>query len=308
MQETTFLNANDQYDPGSALPYPAIWEIQGHGTVSADPARECGGAPETAPSTGGAAPLSRWFDVRLTFADGTRLDVLAVVAGGRLTIEELRADPPLPLLGVTVLAQRIGRPLEDACRAAARRPRRTVRPTGPASPRQAHEDIVPAVEHPAPSARAGAGCVPAAPDVPAAPADGDAEPVVNAPGDSGHPVVRPVGPEGPGGVEAPDAAGGAGPARPFDGPPRQGDGARAVRGGRRARTGVPRGRAGRRIAADAYRAAQRNGTDPVLAVMSATGRNRRRSLRLIAGAREDGLLTPRRHRRPGPRPREATGS
>ncbi|WP_239472447.1 DUF6214 family protein [Streptomyces sp. NEAU-S7GS2] len=53
----------------------------------------------------------------------------------------------------------------------------------------------------------------------------------------------------------------------------------------------------RKIAADAYRQAQREGRDPVLAVMLATGRNRRRSLRLIAGARDEGLLTPRHNKR-----------
>ncbi|PJJ05889.1 hypothetical protein BX264_6362 [Streptomyces sp. 2333.5] len=53
----------------------------------------------------------------------------------------------------------------------------------------------------------------------------------------------------------------------------------------------------RRIAADAYRQAQQEGSDPVLAVMLATGRNRRRSLRLIAGARDEGLLTPRHNKR-----------
>ncbi|MGW0548949.1 DUF6214 family protein, partial [Streptomyces altiplanensis] len=54
---------------------------------------------------------------------------------------------------------------------------------------------------------------------------------------------------------------------------------------------------GRRIAAQAYRAAQQAGRDPVLAVMCATGRSRRRSLRLIAGARDEGLLSPRHNRR-----------
>ncbi|MYV55546.1 DUF6214 family protein, partial [Streptomyces sp. SID3212] len=53
----------------------------------------------------------------------------------------------------------------------------------------------------------------------------------------------------------------------------------------------------RRTVADIYRAAQRDGLDPVLAVMSATGFSRRKSLRLIAGARDDGHLLPRHHRR-----------
>ncbi|MER6917198.1 DUF6214 family protein [Streptomyces sp. NPDC000594] len=66
---------------------------------------------------------------------------------------------------------------------------------------------------------------------------------------------------------------------------------------RRGRRGAVRGRTGHRVAADAYRAARRGGTDPVLAVMSATGRSRRTSLRLIAGARAAGLLARHRPRR-----------
>ncbi|MFI1019009.1 DUF6214 family protein [Streptomyces sp. NPDC020965] len=152
-----------------------------------------------------------WFDVRLTFADGTRLDVLAVVDGDRIAIEDMRADPPLPLRGLTVLADRIGDPLQDACRTAVGDP-------------------------PPPDESAGAG---------------DQTPPARAP----------------------------------------------VRDRRRARAGAARGRAGRRAAADAYRSAQRDGVDPVLAVMSATGRSRRRSLRLIAGARDEGYLAPRHQRR-----------
>ena len=60
-----------------------------------------------------------------------------------------------------------------------------------------------------------------------------------------------------------------------------------------------RARAGerRKGAAAAYRAAQQEGRDPIQAVMHATGRNRRRALRLIAGARDAGLLTPRHNKR-----------
>ncbi|MCX4825061.1 DUF6214 family protein [Streptomyces sp. NBC_01142] len=151
-----------------------------------------------------------WFNVRLTFADGARIDVLAVVDDGRIAIEDLHAEPPLPLEGFAVLADLIEGPLEDACQVAVERP-------PPAEP------------------------------VPAAPCD-------------------------PGQEEA--------------------------RSGRhRARAAVPRGSAGRRIAADAYRAAQQEGSDPVLAVMCATGRSRRRSLRLIASARDEGYLAPRHNRR-----------
>jgi hypothetical protein len=80
-------------------------------------------------------------------------------------------------------------------------------------------------------------------------------------------------------------------------------------GRRRARPAVPRGSAGRRMAADAYRAAQQDGRDPVLAVMAVTGRSRRKSLRLIAGARDEGYLAPRHNRRrpePGAVQRQVT--
>lgn len=70
-----------------------------------------------------------------------------------------------------------------------------------------------------------------------------------------------------------------------------------VRSRARTRPAVPRGQAARRAAAEAYRAAQERGQDPVLAVMGATGHGRRKSLRVIAGARDAGLLTPRHARR-----------
>ncbi|MFJ3898473.1 DUF6214 family protein [Streptomyces sp. NPDC090083] len=68
-------------------------------------------------------------------------------------------------------------------------------------------------------------------------------------------------------------------------------------GARRARPAWPRGIEGRWLIAQEYRAAQEEGTDPVLAVMCATGHSRRRSLRLISQARDAGFLTPRHARR-----------
>ncbi len=56
----------------------------------------------------------------------------------------------------------------------------------------------------------------------------------------------------------------------------------------------PRGVEGRWLVAQRYRAAQAAGADPVLAVMSATGQSRRKSLRLIGQARDAGFLTRRR--------------
>ncbi|GGZ64077.1 hypothetical protein GCM10010387_66690 [Streptomyces inusitatus] len=204
VRETGFPHAHDQGDPGEALPYPPVWEVQGRGTVTRAGPRAAG--------PGGGGPT--WFDVRLTFADGARIDVLAVVEDGRIAIEDLCAEPPLTLPGFSALARLIETPLADACRTAATAPE----PVQPEQP--VPLALVPAEE----------------PSVPAA----------------GH---------------------------------------------RRPRPGRLRGRTVRRIAADAYRAAQRDGADPVLAVMGATGRSRRKSLRLISGARDEGYLAPRHHRR-----------
>ncbi|WP_241195609.1 DUF6214 family protein, partial [Streptomyces sp. SID10362] len=52
-----------------------------------------------------------------------------------------------------------------------------------------------------------------------------------------------------------------------------------------------------RLVAREYTAAREEGGDPVLAVMRATGHSRRKSLRLIGQARDEGFLTPRRARR-----------
>ncbi|MFI1865363.1 DUF6214 family protein [Streptomyces jumonjinensis] len=230
------------------LPYPPVWELQGQGTVSEWPAGDGRAAATALP--GRATAPAPWFDVRLTFADGTRLDVLAVVAEGRIAVEDLRADPPLPLAGLTVLAERIGEPLRDACRTAVRAPAGGVEAPVARDGR-----------------RAAGGGASVARDARRT-ADGDAPPAV--PQD-----------------EAPAAA-----------PGRAGDRTARPAAHRRAAGGAPpRGRAARRAAAEVYRTAQRDGSDPVLAVMSATGHSRRKSLRLIAGARDDGYLAPRHHRR-----------
>ncbi|MEU6841218.1 DUF6214 family protein [Streptomyces sp. NPDC046716] len=150
----------------------------------------------------GACP-SPWFHVRLAFGHGAHADVLAVVADGRVSIEDVRAQPPLSLAEFASLGAWIEGSLQDACRTVADQP----------------DHAVPA-------------------------------------------------PGGPGETSA-----------------------------RRARSALPRGVEGRRAVAEAYRAAQSEGSDPVLAVMCATGRSRRKSLRLIAGARDAGLLAPRHNRR-----------
>ncbi|WP_328869482.1 DUF6214 family protein [Streptomyces sp. NBC_00287] len=56
-----------------------------------------------------------WFQVRLAFADGARVEALAVVADGCVSIEDVRAQPPLSLADLTVLADWIEEPLFEAC-------------------------------------------------------------------------------------------------------------------------------------------------------------------------------------------------
>lgn len=144
-------------------------------------------------------PAVTWFDVRLAFADGAAVDLLAVVSGECVSIEDVRARPPLSLVDLADLADWIEGPLFDRCA-------------------------------------------------------GGAE------AETGEAATRPG-------------------------------------GSRRARPAWPRGREGCRLVAEEYRAAQREGADPVLAVMCATGHSRRRSLRLIAQARDAGYLTPRHAKR-----------
>ncbi|MFF7070484.1 DUF6214 family protein [Streptomyces pseudovenezuelae] len=79
--------------------------------------------------------------------------------------------------------------------------------------------------------------------------------------------------------------------------PERAAGADGEAGPRRARPAWPRGLEGRWLVAQEYQAAQEDGVDPVLAVMCATGHSRRKSLRLIAQARDAGFLTPRHARR-----------
>ncbi|CAL9372280.1 DUF6214 family protein [Streptomyces sp. enrichment culture] len=139
---------------------------------------------------GGAT--AAWFDVRLAFADGARVEALAVLSGRDVRIEDVRAQPPLSLDDLAVLGEWLENPLFEAC----------------------------------------------------------------APAPGGGPVAS-----------------------------------------RRARPAWPAGTEGRRLVAQEYRAAREEGGDPVLAVMRVTGHSRRKSLRLIGQARDEGFLAPRRARR-----------
>ncbi|MER5526235.1 DUF6214 family protein [Streptomyces sp. NPDC002677] len=150
-----------------------------------------------------------WFQVTLAFGDGAQVDALAVVAGGRVSIEDVKARPALSLADLTMLADWIEEPLFRACGM------------------ESYAD------------------------------------------------------EEPPGEDLEDGA----------------EGAEGAVGPWRARPAWPRGIEGRWLVAQEYRAAQEKGVDPVLAVMWATGHSRRRSLRLIAQARDAGFLAPRHARR-----------
>ncbi|WP_282503470.1 DUF6214 family protein [Streptomyces rhizoryzae] len=308
------------------------WELRAHGSA--------------------ASGLGPWFSARLTFPHGARIDVLVTASGDHLTVEDVRADPPLTLDALATLAHWIEGPLDDACRAATGRPPKT-RPT-PAGPPRRRPGPAPTAPRPggapataespaeaeAPAAGAvrgeGALCAPGV--AAASPAvDGVAEAPSTAAPEGALEVVQGEAPEGvPVGVsgeasgEAPaggsGAGSGTGPGPGADSGTGSGTGSGPCAGsgdeaspdgdtppptapsappatptpaaGVRSAVLV-RSRAGerRRVAAAAYRAAQKEGRDPVLAVMDATGRNRRRALRLIAGARDAGLLTPRHNKR-----------
>ncbi|MET9765308.1 DUF6214 family protein [Streptomyces sp. NPDC006372] len=62
---------------------------------------------------------TRWFDVRLAFTDGACVDALAVVTGGSVGVEDVRAQPALSLDDWAVLADWIEESLAEACGAAA---------------------------------------------------------------------------------------------------------------------------------------------------------------------------------------------
>ncbi|MFH0179748.1 DUF6214 family protein [Streptomyces cacaoi] len=178
-----------------------------------------------------AGGVTSWFHVRLGFVDGARVELLAVVCEGRVSVEDVSARPPLSLVDLTVLADWIEGPLFERC-------------------------------------------------------------------DEGGGLEA-------AGVEDTDDTGGVCGAEGADGvcgaegvrEPAVAEDADEAFLPRRARPAWPRGIEGRWLVAQEYRAAQEKGADPVLAVMCATGHSRRRSLRLIAQARDAGYLTPRHVRR-----------
>ncbi|MCL7376837.1 DUF6214 family protein [Streptomyces sp. 35G-GA-8] len=282
-----------------------MWEVQGHGTVT--------GAGDPRDGAARREILPPWVDIRLTFADGARIDVLAVVRDGRIAIEDAQADPPLALDGFAALAEAIEAPLHNACQVVAGRHRPPApQPAGGGAPVDAP------VAHPAPGSDEGPRPLPEGPVSPeetrlqaeSVPTHVSGPVPLAAEGPSERPAEWPVEESAP--ERAPDPAPAAPPEpEPVDAPSAAQGTAQAAapeaaqtaaqeqdRSGRhRARPSLPRGSAARQGVAEIYRAAQQAGQDPVLAVMSATGFSRRKALRMIAGARDEGHLTPRHHRR-----------
>ncbi|MFI9151458.1 DUF6214 family protein [Streptomyces sp. NPDC053367] len=199
--------------------------------------------------SGGAA--AHWFQVRLAFADGARVDALAVVSAGCLSVEDVRSQPALSLADLTVLADWIESPLSEACGIG-------LGEQGPDADEQRGEGACGVQQQ-------GEGTYGIQPEAEAYGIEEQEE-----------------------GAYAEEAGAGTVPRAGL--PP-------AEPALHRARPSWPRGVEGRRLVAQEYRAAQEEGLDPVLAVMCATGHSRRRSLRLIAQARDAGFLTPRHARR-----------
>ncbi|GHE03007.1 hypothetical protein GCM10010339_28580 [Streptomyces alanosinicus] len=309
MLKASLLNLSDRNTEDGAVSVWPAWKVREHGGTTS------------------------WFQVRLAFPDGAHVDALAVLHGGCVSIEDVSAQPALSFADLTALARWIEGPLFASCGVPARRPdeeegdqrpagrdegelpagrgegelparrdeaewpaRRledmrpqaapvAVQPTAPRTDGQLHVPCavgqladLPAHEQVTAPRTHEQVAVPGAPEQVAAPG---AHEQLAAPRACEQPAPREA--ECPQGRHAPEA----------------GDTVEAVFGVGpwRARPGWPRGVEGRRLVAREYRAAQAGGVDPVLAVMTATGRSRRRSLRLIAQARDAGFLTRHARRR-----------
>ncbi|CAL9591324.1 hypothetical protein SUDANB6_05265 [Streptomyces sp. enrichment culture] len=75
-----------------------------------------------------------WFEVRLAFADGARIEALAAVSEGGVCLEDVRSRPGLALDDLAMLAEWLEEPLAEACvppAAAGAPPARRARPEWP---------------------------------------------------------------------------------------------------------------------------------------------------------------------------------
>ncbi|WP_044365817.1 DUF6214 family protein [Streptomyces natalensis] len=295
MSGSDFYTVKSRYKAQDATAEWPAWELQACGSAAPAPESYAPDDPEgplgLEPLPPRLDPLEPWFSARLNFADGARIDVLVAVSDDGLTVEDLRADPPLTLDGLATLTRWIDGPLDDACRLATGRPRKERPPGSDAQAAAAYEPVAPEAEPEA-----------AAPEEPAVPGDRLLRGAPDAPGGEDRTAAPLAVPAAATHDRAPKNPGSDGLAAPAE--PAAATGPDEAHGhGTPAASAPPatliRSRTSerRKLAADVYRAAQQNGQDPVLAVMHATGRNRRRSLRLIAGARDEGFLSPRHNKR-----------
>ncbi|MFG3015051.1 DUF6214 family protein [Streptomyces cinerochromogenes] len=268
MLEASFLNLSDRNAGEGAVSVRPAWEVREHGCATS------------------------WFHVRLAFPDGAGVDALAVVHAGRVSVEDVKAQPPLSLTDLTLLADWLGGPLSEACgvhTVGAADADGTASASGTAEPDDTADTVgTGGTAGPDDTADTVGTDGAAEPDLAAEP-DGAAD--VDGAGEGGERDHVDTG------ARCAAPSGGLGPV-PVPVPvPVPGPEAGRRPGARRARQAWPRGIEGRRLVARQYRTAQDEGIDPVLAVMYATGRGRRRALRLIAQARDAGFLTPRHARR-----------
>ncbi|WP_345942729.1 DUF6214 family protein, partial [Streptomyces sp. SID486] len=91
MLGATFLNLTDRNTGDGAVSVWPAWEVREHGGAT------------------------RWFHLRLAFPDGARVDALAVLHGGHVSVEDVTARPALSLADLTALADWIDGPLSEAC-------------------------------------------------------------------------------------------------------------------------------------------------------------------------------------------------
>ncbi|MFJ4685022.1 DUF6214 family protein [Streptomyces sp. NPDC088789] len=216
-----------------------------------------------------------WFTVRLAFADGACVEALAVVTGRQVSVEEVHARPALSPDDLGALGEWIEGAVFAACGLEARPRDRAA--DGPAV---APQPVVDAAACDAPDD---------GPDDGHGADRADVAHYADVAHDADDADVADEGEDS----EAPDRSHHTHHthhARHAHQPPH-------THHSHHARPAWPRGDEGRRLVARAYLAAQRGGTDPVVAVMGATGRSRRKALRLIAQARDAGPLTPRHARR-----------
>jgi hypothetical protein len=89
--EASFLNLSDRRPADGSVSVRPAWEV-----------RE-------------GEDATCWFDVRLEFADGARVDALAVVSEAGVSVEDVRARPALSLDDLAVFADWIEGPLFEAC-------------------------------------------------------------------------------------------------------------------------------------------------------------------------------------------------